>query len=160
VTVQLQRQAVVEEALTWLGTPFEYGQCVKGVGVDCGRFPAAVFDRAGVKQIDILKIPQIPAYWFLHKREGVPSPYLEIFLKYTTEYVPPPGTVPEPGDIVLAKEARDWAHAAIVIAWPKVIGAAYEHCVTVWENIHLSPQYSHRQLKYLNPWGPGAGGNP
>ncbi len=33
-----QRAAIVKEALTWLGTPFVYGACVKQVGVDCGRF--------------------------------------------------------------------------------------------------------------------------
>lgn len=150
MTVDMQRKAVVEEALSWLGTPFVYGQCVKGVGVDCGRFPAAVFHDAQVKRIDMAKIPHIPPDWFLHKREEQRSPYLDLFLQYTVEYTP---AVAQPGDILLAKEGRDWAHAAIVIAWPKVIGAAYGHCVTVWNNIYLSPQYANREWKFLNPWG-------
>jgi hypothetical protein len=159
IDIREQRQAVVREALTWLRTPFMYDQCVKGVGVDCGRFLAAVFNNAGVKRIDIAKLPHIPPGWFLHKQKDAPSPYLSAILTYSVEYNLAPGQIPEVGDIVLAKEARDWAHGAIVVAWPKVIGSAYEHCVTLWENIHTSPQYSHRELKFLNPWDLAAGGN-
>lgn len=31
----LTREAVINEARTWIGTPFHHGQIVKGVGVDC-----------------------------------------------------------------------------------------------------------------------------
>lgn len=43
-----QRDAVVREALSWVGTPYRARQCVKGVGVDCGKLLAAVYANAGV----------------------------------------------------------------------------------------------------------------
>jgi len=155
-----QRQAVVREALTWVRTPFHWEQCIKGVGVDCGRFLAATFNGAGVKKIDIEKLPHFPPLWFMHKRDAAPSPFLEQLRTYAVEYELRPGQIPRPGDLVVAHFGRDWAHSAIVAEWPSVVGAAYEHCVTVWRDIHASPQYAHRELKFLNPWDPAAGGKP
>ena len=48
MTEHEQRQAVVAEALTWLGTPYHHRARVKGAGVDCGQLLAAVFEGAGV----------------------------------------------------------------------------------------------------------------
>jgi len=159
-TEEAQRQAVVREALTWQRTPFHWETCIKGVGVDCGRFLAASFNAAGAKKIDIDALPHLPRLWFLHKSEGAPSPYLAQLLLYSVEYELKPGRTPRPADIVVARYGRDWAHSALVVEWPSVIGAAYEHCVTVWRDIHSSPQYAHNELKLLNPWDPAAGGNP
>ncbi|MGE5110629.1 MAG: hypothetical protein ACM3JB_07235 [Acidobacteriaceae bacterium] len=52
-----QRSAVCLEALTWVGTPFLFAACTKGLGVDCARFPAAVFNSVGVKNIDQQSLP-------------------------------------------------------------------------------------------------------
>jgi cell wall-associated NlpC family hydrolase len=146
-----QRQAVLRIAPTWIGTPFQYGQCVKGPkgGVDCGRYPAAVLKEAGVIDIDIAKLPQLPPLWFLHNTTGS---YLEIIRRYATEYELQPGEQPRPGDLVIVKFGRDWAHSAIVLDWPKIIGAAYDHCVAIWRNIYLSPQFGTRELKFFNPF--------
>lgn len=154
MTEQEQRAAVVAEALTWVKTPFVWEACVKGVGVDCGRLPAAVFNNAGVKNIDIKKLPKLPAQWFLHRAD---NSYLDQLRRFAVEYELQPGQIPQPGDLVVAKHGRDWAHSALVVEWPKVIGAAYGMCVTVWQNIYNSPQYAQRELKFLNPWAPGAG---
>jgi cell wall-associated NlpC family hydrolase len=150
MTEPQERDAVVVEALTWVGTPFVWEACIKGVGVDCGRFPAAVFNAVGVKNIDIPNLPHLPSQWFMHHSD---DSYLNIIKQYATEYELKPGQKPQPGDIVVAKYGRDWAHSALVIQWPKVIGAASGHCVTVWRDIYTSPQYATRQFKFLNPWG-------
>ncbi len=161
-----ERQAIVKEALTWVGTPFFYGACVKGPkgGVDCGRFPAAVLKAAGVlPNLDLAKLPKLPAKWFLHCSKEMLGPMIA---QYAKEYrVAHPGApaqpaqaatleakvMPEPGDIVAAKYGKDLAHCAIVVAWPKVVAAACESVVCVWQNIFTSPQYMHRPLRFFDP---------
>ncbi len=48
-------QKLLAEALTWLGTPYGKGQCVKQVRVDCGSFVDACFVAAGVETDGIPK---------------------------------------------------------------------------------------------------------
>lgn len=145
-----ERQLVVRVALTWERTPFEYNACVKGVGVDCGRYPAAVFNEAGIKDIDIRHLPKLPPMWFMHRRSGG---YLAQLEKYAKRYELPHGQFPKPADIIVARYGFDWAHGAIVISWPTVIGAAHGGVVTVWKDVNTSPQYMGRELAYLDPWG-------
>jgi len=154
VDIQERRNSVVAEALTWVGTPFAWGQCVKGVGVDCGRFLAAVGNASGVKQIDMESFPQISPQWFLHRSDEA---FLNQVRRFAVEYELVPGRVPLPADIVLAQFGRDYAHSAFVIAWPKIIGCASGHCVTPWQDIGRSPQYGTRRRRYFDPFHPDAG---
>lgn len=144
-----QRLAITTEAITWKGTPFVYGACVKHVGVDCGRFPAAVLKNVGLlPDLNLATLPQLPPMWFLHCTEELYPPIIAL---YATEYQLSKGEIPQPGDVVIAKYGRDYAHSALVLAWPKIIAAACEHCVCIWQNIHTSPQYAGRALRYFNP---------
>lgn len=159
-----QRQAVIVEAFSWKGTPFDFGQCVKGErgGVDCGRFPAACLNSAGVKKIVISELGFVPnketgqperlsPQWFLHRDD---VSFLDLIRPFAVEYrLGTHKAVPEPADMVVAKCGRDWAHCALVIQWPRVIGAAMEHVVTLWDNIYRSPQYMNRELAFFDPWG-------
>jgi cell wall-associated NlpC family hydrolase len=150
MTEQQQRSKVVEVARSWSGTPFLWSACVKGVGVDCGRFLGAVMNEAGVKSIDLAAHKNPPAQWFLHNSSGS---YLDLIRSYAVEYELQPGQTPQPGDVVVARYGRDWAHAAIVIAWPRVIAAVFGSVVSEWPSIYRSPQFQNRELKYFNPWG-------
>jgi hypothetical protein len=163
LTVAEQRRAAIREALTWRGTPFDFNQCVKGAGVDCGRFPAAALNAGRVEQIVIADLPKLSPQWFLHRKEGDLS-LLDLIRHFAQEYSLRPNgmhelwsgphkAVPEPADIVVARCGRDWAHCALVIQWPRVIGAAMEHVVTEWHNIFVSPQYMNRELAFFDPWG-------
>jgi len=143
---------VVREALTWQRTPFVWGACVKGVGVDCGRFLAAVVNAAGVKQIDMNSFPAISPQWFLHKAEDAESSFVEQILRFTVEYRLASGRVPLPGDIIVAKCGRDYAHSAFVVDWPRIVGAASGYCVTIWQDVHRSPQFGTRPLRYFDPF--------
>ena len=150
-------------------------------GVDCGRFLASAL-IAGGKRIVISDLPHLPPGWFFHRGEDCASsegrvargqsPFLDIIREYAVEYrlqtfaesrgqgiglavqsdALRAKAKPEPADIVIAKCGRDWAHCALVIAWPRVIAAACEHVVTVWENIYRSPQYMNRELRFFDPW--------
>jgi len=125
-----RRQDVIDEALTWVGTPYVSNARVKGRngGVDCLTFVAGVYEHAGV--IDRLDIPHYPPDWHLNQEA-------ELYLigKDTT-----PGmlhfcreifTPPQKADIVLWRFGHCYAHAAIVVEWPTVIHAWAERAVAM-----------------------------
>jgi hypothetical protein len=147
------RAQIITSARCWLRTPFVWEACVPGVGVDCGRFLAASFNGAGLTEIDMASLPRFQPDWFLHKREGSPSPFLEQIRGFgAVEYELPAGGIPQPADIVVAKLGRDWAHSALVIEWPHVIACANGFCVTEWRDLRRSPQYGSRPLKFFDPF--------
>ena len=108
------RAAVVEEAESWIGTPFHHAARIKGAGVDCLMLLAEVYERAGVA-------PHIdpPFYvpdWHLHRDA---ERYLEGLTRYASE-IPFP---PQPGDIALFRFGRTFSHGAIVTDWPRLVHA-------------------------------------
>ena len=101
----IQRESVVAEALSWLGTPYHPHARIKGVGVDCAHILCAVYENAGIVQhVD-------PGYydscWHLHRNE-------ELYLQWIERYCEPVEVV-APGDVVLYRFGRTYSHSAIVI---------------------------------------------
>lgn len=78
------REQVVEEALTWLGTPYHHLACLKGVGVDCGRFLEGVGKVLGVIPASFTPATYSPQH-HLHRREEV---YRDYFLRMGCTIVP------------------------------------------------------------------------
>lgn len=112
-----QRQAVIAEALTWQKTKHHNGACIKGVGVDCGKFPWAVYHAVGLMPA----IPDELRYrhdFHLHRDEEW---YKKLCDAHGIQM--PEGALPSPGDFVLYKIGRIFSHGAIVIKWPRVIHA-------------------------------------
>lgn len=109
-----QRQAVIDEALTWERTPHHNGACIKGAGVDCGWLPIAVYSTVGL--IPEIKPGRYPPDFMLHRNEEW---YKGIADKYGKRL--PEGQLPKKGDFALFKFGRIYSHGAIVIDWPRVI---------------------------------------
>lgn len=111
-----KRLAVVAEAGSWIGTPYRAAQRVKGRagGVDCLTFVVEVYERAGL--VPHCAVPFYPPDWHLHR--GIER-YLDGVLEYAREIEGPP----EPGDIVLFRFGRCFAHGGIVTSWPRLIHA-------------------------------------
>lgn len=109
-----QRQAVVDEARSWLRTPYINCGDVKGVGVDCAMLLVRVYCDLGL----------VPAFdprpyspdWFLHRDE-------EKYLGWIKDYAEPVDD-PQPGDVVLFKFGRTVSHGGIVVA-PDLMIHAY-----------------------------------
>jgi hypothetical protein len=59
--IDFERAQVVDEAMTWLRTPFASRAQIKGAGVDCANLLVAAF--ASVERVTI---PDYPSDWFLH----------------------------------------------------------------------------------------------
>ncbi|HLI84800.1 MAG TPA: hypothetical protein VKV17_12835 [Bryobacteraceae bacterium] len=110
-----ERKRIVAEAISWLNTPYHSGAQLKGVGVDCGRLPLAIYAACGFDLPWV--VPQFAKDWHLHAKE---ERYLAIVSQYLTE-VPEP----EPGDMVLfhLRASRVFNHGGIVIEWPRIIHA-------------------------------------
>ena len=111
---QLQRAAVIAEARTWFATPYHHAARVKGAGAYCATLPAEVYAAAGV--IPPVAIGHYPPDWHLHRSA---ERYLEQVLKHAREVPAPTG----PGDLVLYRWGRAFAHGAIIVDWPVVIHA-------------------------------------
>ena len=113
-----EREAVVAEALSWLGTKFHHRARVKSVGVDCIHFMLEVYERTGVfPHID----PGPYAHdYMLHQGEEV---YRNTMEKYATRR--PDGELPEPGDLALFKFGRCLSHGGIITQYPIMVHSFY-----------------------------------
>lgn len=105
------RAAVVDEARTWLLTPYHHQGRVKGAGVDCAMLLIEVYRACGL-------IPDIdprpyPPDWHLHRDE---ERYLGWVMRYAQKI-----EEPRPGDIALFQFGRCVSHGAIVVEWPAII---------------------------------------
>jgi len=108
-----QRQAVIDEAMTWLRTPYHHAARVKGAGVDCVQILIAVYQAVGA--VGEVETGDYVSDWMLHQNE---EKYLNGIMAHAH-----PVEVPQAGDIALYTFGRTVSHAAIVIKWPLIIHA-------------------------------------
>jgi NlpC/P60 family putative phage cell wall peptidase len=113
-SVSEQRAAVITEARGWLRTPYHHAARVKGAGVDCAMLPAAVYRAVGL--IPDFPVAHYPPDWHLHRDA---ERYLDVVTRHAVEVPAPTG----PGDFVLFRWGRCFAHGAIVVDWPAIIHA-------------------------------------
>ena len=106
-------QGVIHEAMSWLGTPYHHEARVKGAGVDCGQFPAAVYEACGL--IPAVEIGPYPPDWHMHRGDERYLGYVETHFEKTES--------PQPGDLALFRFGRAISHSGIVIEWPIIIHA-------------------------------------
>ena len=145
-----QRDAVIAEARTWLNTPHHNGARIKGVGVDCGQFPLAVYEACGL--IPPTETGTYSPQFHLNKdREW----YLELCQKLGKEL--PEGKKPRRGDFAIFKVGRVFSQGAIIITWPNNIihsfagvGVTLGHADKGWftHNKDGSP----RPVKFFTLW--------
>lgn len=163
-----QRKAVIAEAKTWLGTPFQHSQSVKGAGTDCVHMPAACYDVALAVQI---KIPYYSPQWHLHQT-GPDGKHEELYLQgliregfveisdgqADVEPFDPNAFVDarkEPGDLVIVQLGYTFCHSGIIAKWPKVIQAEskpYGAGSVIVANVDANWYFTARPRKYFS-WG-------
>jgi len=112
------RQAIVGEAMSWLGTPWHHRARVRGAGVDCAQFLVGVFSAPTVAQVPPLDLGYYAPDWHLHQDRPR-------FLLRLAEYAEPlpAGESGLPGDIAMFQYGRHAAHGSIVIGWPLIVHA-------------------------------------
>lgn len=142
------RQAVVDEARTWLRTPYAHRQKAKGAGVDCALFPVAVYSACGLMPPN-QDFGNYSTQWHVHHDE---ERYLEIVLRYSREV-----EAPQPGDFALWKICRTFSHGGIVTAWPRVIHS-YVRRGVIEEDASLAAEFREkngalRPVRFFTLWG-------
>ncbi len=164
-----QRQAVIAEAESWIGTPFHHQGRVKGPqgGVDCAMLLLEVFKKVFSCQLPVAseeskaETPKLGTgnwelgtltysmQWHLHHSE---EKYLEMILALGGKPVESPG----PGDIAIWKIGRAYSHGAIVVVWPKIIHAAalpINQCIL--DNALMSAlNLDKHPVKFFTAWRP------
>ncbi len=101
-----ERFAAVTEARSWLGTPYHSCADVKGAGVDCGMILVRIFVDCGLSPA-IDPRPYSPD-WHLHRAAERYLGFVQLFAKEIAR------DQAGPGDIVVFKYGRCYAHGAIV----------------------------------------------
>lgn len=137
-----ERADVVAEAMTWLRTPHEHGQCVKGAGVDCGRFLIAVFQACDV--VPPIEPGAYPYDYHLHRNEERYLPLVESVAHRIHDE-------PKPGDIALFKFGRVISHGAIMLEPPDFIHTHVYQGV-VLDSLEANATFRERLMGYWSVW--------
>lgn len=148
MTEQEQRQAVIAEARSWMGTPFHHMARVKGLrgGVDCGQILAAVYETVG-------QIPHVEtdSYSMQHALNSDDEWYIRYLERFSTEI---PESQVKPGDIVIYKCGKCYSHAGIIVEpWPgNIIHAVNGAGVIVSHGTHEGFLRKHPQRRFFTRW--------
>jgi cell wall-associated NlpC family hydrolase len=119
------RTRIIQEARTWIGTPYHDHGGVKGVGVDCAHLLVKVYSAVGLVPENI-NLPDYTPFWYLHSDSDWG---LEELAKYTQDV-----DVLEVGDILIFKFGRAYSHGCIVSCLsPLTVIHAYGRCGFVVE---------------------------
>jgi cell wall-associated NlpC family hydrolase len=102
------RRQIVEEAMTWLRTPYIHLAAVKGVGVDCAMILIEIYKKFGFVPEDFDPRPYAPQ-WYLHRDEALYMAGMERFSRRIE------ADAVKPGDVAMFNFGRHAAHGAIVI---------------------------------------------
>jgi cell wall-associated NlpC family hydrolase len=117
------REMILQEAQTWLRTPYHAQACLKGIGVDCGQFIIGVAKAVGV----------LPPHWHCetyhptrhwHQRDDLMSRILE-----GCGCTPVAWEAKQPGDVLTFRVGLTVSHAAFLLAGGDVVHALVDRGV-------------------------------
>lgn len=137
---RVERVLVLNEAKSWIGTPFHHEARIKGRdgGVDCAMLLAEIYERAGV--VPRIAPEHYPHDWHLHRDEEKYLRWIERFAVPTDES--------RPGDVAIFRIGRTWSHGGVIIAWPVIIHAWYESGVEQ-ADISNTPQLGRAAVRFF-----------
>lgn len=154
-----ERAAIVEEAMSWRGTPYRPNQDIKDKngGVDCGMLLVRVFVDVGekLKKLNwntVGKFPDrfdprpYPNQWHLHNRAERYKGIVESLAHELSE-----GIEPGPGDIILFHFGHCYAHGGIVTKWPIIIHARGPRPV-LREDVSVNTTLRNLRKKFFTIW--------
>lgn len=113
--VMFERDRVIKEALSWIGTPYFWLADRKGVGVDCAMLLVRAFVDTGVLA-PLDPRPYSPT-WHMHHSE---EKYLSWLENVATEKDDSQLT---PGDVIVWRFGRCYSHGAIFLGGESIVHA-------------------------------------
>jgi NlpC/P60 family putative phage cell wall peptidase len=141
---RLQREQVIGEARSWIGTKFHNNQRLKGVGCDCLGLIVSVMETVGV--VRDVPIPNYSPQFMAHSSEEL---YVSAVLDYCDEV-----EMPEMGDLAFFKFGRCYSHAGLVVSWPHEM--IHSYCGRGVERVDPTrdAQLKKRYLaaRFFSPW--------
>jgi cell wall-associated NlpC family hydrolase len=135
------RQKIIDEAYSWIGTPWHHRACVKGAGVDCVFLLAGVYTAVGLINVNRHDIPYYPIDIMQHRSEET---VLAVLTRYAHEV-----KTPKMGDVALWRFGRIYSHAGIIIDHPNIIHA-YRVAGAVVAGDITQGDLAGRQVKYFS----------
>lgn len=139
-----QRDAVVAEARSWIGTPFRARSMTRGAGCDCATLAAGVYLATAMLPDNFQMPKQYSVHFGLHTDD-------EIYLRMAREWLQEiPAGEAKPGDLILLHLGRTWSHGAILIDWPMAINAD-ERNGARYVNIEIDPPFRRREKRFFTP---------
>lgn len=142
-----ERELIVREAMSWLGTPYRHRCDRKGVAADCLGMMKACFRDSGL-------IPEIGPYeyspqWHLHRSEERFLAGVEVFAAETNE--------PLPGNVAMYQEGRCFAHCGIIVHGGNLVHASWRAREVVIAplfetGLNFFPTGKPRARKIFDPW--------
>lgn len=160
-----EREAVTQEALSWLGTAFHHRGRVKAArdaagkitdkgGVDCAQSIYLIYRAALPARVPEIADAERPyAFaWNLSKPSAAEERYLAAVLDHAREIGR--GEV-QPGDLALFRWGLAWAHGAIVMprAWPAIAHANADLGAFMLDRADLG-RLARRPVRFFTLWGP------
>jgi cell wall-associated NlpC family hydrolase len=124
VAAPTTRDDVVEEARSWIGTPYVYRAMVKGSGVDCGLFPLAIYMHFVGSPIEF---EHLPDSWWQHTTDERYLLIVERFIKKLMIVQARRAKLPgfDRGNVALTKAcgSKVFNHGGIIADWPRIVHA-------------------------------------
>lgn len=143
------REAIVTETLSWVGTMYHLGACIKGVGADCATLIYGIMRNVGIFEEQEIGI--FSHDWFCHTSE---EKYLQRVLRHAyklTEGTTYRSLEAKPGCICLFRtpSSKVYNHGAIVIKWPMIVHAIMPAVQQV--NAVTHPMTTHQHVSVYDP---------
>lgn len=102
------RVAILEEARSWLGTPYVNLGAMKGIGADCAMLLCRVYQTVVPHLVPATFDPRpYSPEWYLHRSE-------EKYLMGMEQYAHKVDS-PQPGDLAAYRFGRTVSHASIIV---------------------------------------------
>ena len=130
------RAQLIEEALSWVGTPYQTHQSCKGAGADCGGYCYGVWRNVGLLPPDA-RPARISAQWYLHRTD-------EVIVRGLQAHgaVAIPLDQAQPGDVLTFQYGRAQSHMAFLLPHGLIIHSyAYKGAICVDPLTNLMPKF-------------------
>ncbi len=144
------REAVVKEALSWLGTPYHPESRLKGIGCDCATFILSVYVNCGIFTDE--RLGHYALDWWKHSSK---EEYLFRVLRHATkvaEAVCYRSLEVSPGNILLGRVANSKRlnHGCIITDYPWAIHSIYPAVCKV--NVATDALWAYREVTIFDPF--------
>lgn len=146
-----ERERVIAEALTWIGTPYHHMASVKGSGASCSTYIATVFNAALGLNLHVVEHAE---QWYLSSEEQ----------KYLNElraqgFVEVEQAEAKKADLVISKTVYTvYCHGAILLDWPKpapiihVSRDGVKRVASIWGSWHFAGQVDTHRFFSWGGW--------